>query len=239
LADGPAYALDPAALRERRAADERFPYNSGRLLADALGPSDVGGTTPFPAFLLDMERVFERYVTRGVTEAFGPDRARGTGVSRRAPCLEIAMGQGDLRVVGMGQQQRLQHVGGKDVEIARRAKLLRDPFELGLDLVQVRVGDHIGKDRDGGAQTPETDAHLVQRLGVASTHRALIGDDLPEGALGDGAEGVSAARCGQHEHAQQDRRKAQLGHDRVENPRGPDRVTVVLAEHQDQGRRGH
>jgi len=36
LADGPAYALDPAALRERRAADERFPYNSGRLLADAL-----------------------------------------------------------------------------------------------------------------------------------------------------------------------------------------------------------
>lgn len=41
-----------------------------RLLADALGPSDDAGTTPFPAFLLDMERVFERYVTRGVMEAF-------------------------------------------------------------------------------------------------------------------------------------------------------------------------
>jgi acetolactate synthase-1/2/3 large subunit len=37
LADSPAYALEPTALRERRAADERFPYNSGRLLADALG----------------------------------------------------------------------------------------------------------------------------------------------------------------------------------------------------------
>jgi acetolactate synthase-1/2/3 large subunit len=36
LADGPAYALETAALRERRAADERFPYNAGRLLADAL-----------------------------------------------------------------------------------------------------------------------------------------------------------------------------------------------------------
>jgi acetolactate synthase-1/2/3 large subunit len=36
LTDSPAYALEPAALQERRAADERFPYNAGRLLADAL-----------------------------------------------------------------------------------------------------------------------------------------------------------------------------------------------------------
>jgi 5-methylcytosine-specific restriction enzyme subunit McrC len=41
-----------------------------RLLADALGPGDAEGTTPCPAFLLDMERVFERYITRGVAEAF-------------------------------------------------------------------------------------------------------------------------------------------------------------------------
>jgi acetolactate synthase-1/2/3 large subunit len=36
LADDPAYALGPTALRQRREADVRFPYNSGRLLADAL-----------------------------------------------------------------------------------------------------------------------------------------------------------------------------------------------------------
>ena len=42
-----------------------------RLLADALGPGDASGPTGCPAFLLDMERVFERYVTRGVLEAFG------------------------------------------------------------------------------------------------------------------------------------------------------------------------
>ena len=36
MADGPAYALDPIALRQRREADVRFPYNSGHLLAGAL-----------------------------------------------------------------------------------------------------------------------------------------------------------------------------------------------------------
>ncbi|HXA42494.1 MAG TPA: acetolactate synthase [Candidatus Solibacter sp.] len=36
MADDPAYALGPTALRQRREADVRFPYNSGRLLADAL-----------------------------------------------------------------------------------------------------------------------------------------------------------------------------------------------------------
>jgi 5-methylcytosine-specific restriction enzyme subunit McrC len=32
--------------------------------------NDQAGTVSAPAFLLDMERVFERYVTRGVAEAF-------------------------------------------------------------------------------------------------------------------------------------------------------------------------
>ncbi|HVS37938.1 MAG TPA: hypothetical protein VMS17_20430 [Gemmataceae bacterium] len=41
-----------------------------RLLADALGPTDAAGAAACPAFLLDMERVFERYVTRGVLAAF-------------------------------------------------------------------------------------------------------------------------------------------------------------------------
>jgi 5-methylcytosine-specific restriction enzyme subunit McrC len=41
-----------------------------RLLADALGPTGAAGPTACPAFLLDMEHVFERYVTRGVLEAF-------------------------------------------------------------------------------------------------------------------------------------------------------------------------
>jgi 5-methylcytosine-specific restriction enzyme subunit McrC len=40
-----------------------------RLLADALAPGSRDGTTASPGFLLDMERVFERYVTRGIVDA--------------------------------------------------------------------------------------------------------------------------------------------------------------------------
>ena len=59
-----------AAEADRLAEGYRPLLDLCRLLADALGPSDVAGITPCPAFLLDMERVFERYVTRGMTEAF-------------------------------------------------------------------------------------------------------------------------------------------------------------------------
>jgi 5-methylcytosine-specific restriction enzyme subunit McrC len=41
-----------------------------RLLAEGLAPDDATGPTPAPAFLIDMERVFERHVTRGLTAAF-------------------------------------------------------------------------------------------------------------------------------------------------------------------------
>jgi 5-methylcytosine-specific restriction enzyme subunit McrC len=41
-----------------------------RLLAEALDPGETAGATPGPAFLLDMDRVFEQYVTGGVVRAF-------------------------------------------------------------------------------------------------------------------------------------------------------------------------
>lgn len=48
-----------------------------RLLAEGLGPTEAAGSTTCPAFLLPMERLFERYVTRGVQEAFaGRERYR-------------------------------------------------------------------------------------------------------------------------------------------------------------------
>jgi 5-methylcytosine-specific restriction enzyme subunit McrC len=45
-----------------------------RLLADGLTPGETAGATPAPGFLLDMERVFERHVTRGMVEAFARSR---------------------------------------------------------------------------------------------------------------------------------------------------------------------
>ena len=41
-----------------------------RLLADSLAPQESAGSVSCPSFLLDMERVFERYVTAGVVRAF-------------------------------------------------------------------------------------------------------------------------------------------------------------------------
>ena len=88
-----------------------------RLLADALGPTEAAGPTACPAFLLDMERVFERYVTRGVLSAF----AGADGWTAAAPeTHEVAAGlemRPDVTVVpgrpaGAG--------GGREVEAAGR-----------------------------------------------------------------------------------------------------------------------
>jgi 5-methylcytosine-specific restriction enzyme subunit McrC len=43
------------------------------LLLDGLAPGTAAGPTPTPAFLLDMERVWERYVSRAAVDAFTGD----------------------------------------------------------------------------------------------------------------------------------------------------------------------
>jgi 5-methylcytosine-specific restriction enzyme subunit McrC len=59
-----------------RVAPERVPPEHAplldlcRLLADSLVPGAEAGAVPAPAFLLDLESVFERHVTRGVADAF-------------------------------------------------------------------------------------------------------------------------------------------------------------------------
>jgi 5-methylcytosine-specific restriction enzyme subunit McrC len=51
-------------------ADDRPLLELCGLLAEGLAPAEAEGQAPAPSFLLDMERVFERYLTRGVVEAF-------------------------------------------------------------------------------------------------------------------------------------------------------------------------
>jgi 5-methylcytosine-specific restriction enzyme subunit McrC len=51
-----------------------------RLLADGLVPDGREGTTSCPAFLLDMERVFEGYLTRAIVERFA---------GRQDYCVEV------------------------------------------------------------------------------------------------------------------------------------------------------
>jgi acetolactate synthase-1/2/3 large subunit len=53
LDQSPSFALDPEALRERRAADERFPFNGGHLLARAFQRLGAG-----PLFTLSGGHIF-------------------------------------------------------------------------------------------------------------------------------------------------------------------------------------
>jgi 5-methylcytosine-specific restriction enzyme subunit McrC len=78
-ADVQPVALDAAtfaAARPDRRTDAYAPLlDLCRLLADSLGPQDAAGTDTCPSFLLDMQRVFEQYVTTAVLDAFADGRA--------------------------------------------------------------------------------------------------------------------------------------------------------------------
>ncbi len=65
---------------ERLPAEYRSLLDLCRLLADSLMPGGAAGPTPAPSFLLDMERVFERHVTRGVVDGFADSRNHTVGV---------------------------------------------------------------------------------------------------------------------------------------------------------------
>jgi 5-methylcytosine-specific restriction enzyme subunit McrC len=51
-----------------------------RLLAESLGPGEAAGASACPAFLLDMERVFERYLTAHCVSAWGGQGRGGASV---------------------------------------------------------------------------------------------------------------------------------------------------------------
>jgi 5-methylcytosine-specific restriction enzyme subunit McrC len=57
-------------LAERLPAEYLALLGLGRLLVDGLAPGGRAGPAPAPSFLVDMERVWERHVTRAVVGAF-------------------------------------------------------------------------------------------------------------------------------------------------------------------------
>jgi 5-methylcytosine-specific restriction enzyme subunit McrC len=69
-----------------------------RLLADSLSADPTAGRTPGPAFLLNMERVFERYVTRGVVGAFPPGGRHDVAVQPLHLANQPIAGQPDIPV---------------------------------------------------------------------------------------------------------------------------------------------
>ncbi|HTU19466.1 MAG TPA: hypothetical protein VMG10_15505 [Gemmataceae bacterium] len=67
-----------------------------RLLADSLTLGDAAGPIPSPSFLLDLERVFERHVTRGVVEAFASSRTHTVAVQKTHTVTEPTPYQQDV-----------------------------------------------------------------------------------------------------------------------------------------------
>jgi 5-methylcytosine-specific restriction enzyme subunit McrC len=67
-----------------------------RLLTDSLSLTDTAGNTPAPSFLLDLERVFETHVTRGIVEAFAPCPNCTVDVQVTRTVNEPIAGQPDL-----------------------------------------------------------------------------------------------------------------------------------------------
>jgi 5-methylcytosine-specific restriction enzyme subunit McrC len=64
----------------RLPAEYRSLLNLCRLLTDGLAPGEAAGPTPAPSFLLDLESVFERHITRGIADAFARSRRHTVAV---------------------------------------------------------------------------------------------------------------------------------------------------------------
>jgi len=86
------------ALPDRRSAAYRPVLALCRLLFEGLNADRAAGPVPCPAFLLNMEEVFEGYVSQGVRQSFKADER--CAVSFQPPYLigQPVAGQPDLRV---------------------------------------------------------------------------------------------------------------------------------------------
>jgi 5-methylcytosine-specific restriction enzyme subunit McrC len=105
-----------------------------RLLADGLAPTGREGAVICPAFLLDMERVFEGYVTRGIVAAFvGRDRFR-VDVQPRHLANQPVAGQPDIL---LRPDMVLVRDGRAEVVIDAKWKDLAGSPLLTVDVYQV------------------------------------------------------------------------------------------------------
>jgi 5-methylcytosine-specific restriction enzyme subunit McrC len=69
-----------------------------RILVESLTPGTRSGATPCPAFLIDLERVFERYVTRGIQDGFAANRESTFSAQRLIVVKSPQVAQPDLEL---------------------------------------------------------------------------------------------------------------------------------------------
>lgn len=99
-----------------------------RLLAELLAPGDAAGSTPYPAFLLDMERVFERYLTSCAEQYF--DNAEGANRYRVQvqPLIQASQPQSDQPALVVRPDLILDRDNHPEVVIDAKWKALSSPL---------------------------------------------------------------------------------------------------------------
>src|SRR5262245_33684692 len=127
-----------------------------------------------------------RSVENKTTKACGFDGRTGAGKRLLTSSLEVLGENRHSRSIRLAIRDRPHNALDEHIKFARRAKFLSDPLELGLHLLRLRINKHVGKQRDRRPQTPKSDPHLVQSLGVPAECGGLIGDELAQTRPGNG-----------------------------------------------------
>jgi 5-methylcytosine-specific restriction enzyme subunit McrC len=132
-----------------------------RLLADGLGPTEAAGGWAAPAFLLDMERVFERYLTEGLERLLTPAGVDVTAQESSVANRPVA-GQADLV---LRPDVTLVRDGRVFAVVDAKWKELGEPPLVPEDVYQViAYGTSLGARRVVLVYPEESDRRWVYRL---------------------------------------------------------------------------
>src|SRR5262245_1360415 len=127
-----------------------------------------------------------RSVEDETAKACGFDGRAGAGKRLLTSSLEVLGENRHSRSIRLAIRDRPHNALDEHIKFARRAKFPSDPLELSLHLLRLRINKHVGKQRDRRPQTPKSDPHLVQSLGVPAERGGLIGDELAQARPGNG-----------------------------------------------------
>jgi 5-methylcytosine-specific restriction enzyme subunit McrC len=132
--------LPPAADAFTAVALDRLPegyrplFDLCRLLLEGLDPDERAGLTPAPAFLLDMERIFERYVTRGVLQAFADSKRHSVAVQ---PIFMVSPSRPGRPDVAMRPDVLIDHDGRRMLVVDAKWKRLPKAALVTADFYQM------------------------------------------------------------------------------------------------------
>src|SRR5262245_19732963 len=141
------------------------PQLGGGSRHNRLLSQQAGGIVGTPRPVADLNPA--RSVENRTTKTCGFDSCAGAGKRLVTPSLEVLGESRHSRSIRLAIRDRPHNALDEHIKFARWAKFLSDPLELGLHLLRLRINKNVSKQRDRRPQTPKSDPHLVQSLGVS------------------------------------------------------------------------